>query len=173
MSEADDSMTVIRPELPADVAAILAVHAGSFPTPAEARLVNLLRAAGRLSISLIAECDGAVVGHVDFSPVTAGSAAAGAGLAPISLVESHRRRGIGAELVSLGLEACKSAGFGWAEVLGEPAYYSRFGFRPAEAFGLSDEYGGGEAFQCVELVRDSLPIGAGLVRYAPEFASLA
>ena len=63
-------------------------------------------------------------------------------------------------------------GFGWVVVLGEPEYYSRFGFRPASAFGLSDEYGGGPAFQAVELVAGALPVGAGLVRYAPEFASL-
>ena len=48
--------------------------------------------------------------------------------------------------------------------MGEPAYDSRFGFRPASAFGLSDEYGGGPAFQVVELVAGGLPSGAGLVR---------
>ncbi len=55
-------------------------------------------------------------------------------------------------------------------VLGEPAYYSRFGFRPAPEFGLSDQYGGGSAFQVIELVPGALPVGAGLVRYAPQFA---
>jgi putative acetyltransferase len=57
-------------------------------------------------------------------------------------------------------------------VLGEPEYYGRFGFRAAADFGLSDEYGGGAAFQALKLTPGALPLRAGLVRYAPEFASL-
>jgi len=163
-------MVLVHSERPGDVAAIHAVHAASFPTELEARLVGLLRAAGRLPVSLVAEIGGAVVGHIAFSPVTAGSGAAGAGLAPVAVAAPHRRQGIAAELVRAGLEACRAAGFGWAVVMGEPAYYSRFGFRPAAKFGLADEYGGGPAFQAIELVPGALPRGAGLVRYAPEFA---
>jgi putative acetyltransferase len=168
----ENSLATIRAERVDDAAAIYAVHAGSFPTDAEARLVELLRAADRLPVSLVAEVGGVVVGHVAFSPVTASSGAAGAGLAPVAVAEAHRRRGVAAELVRAGLEACRDAGFGWAVVLGEPAYYGRFGFRPACEFGLCDEYGGGPAFQAVELVCGALPAGAGLVRYAPEFASV-
>ena len=165
-------MVSVHPERPRDVAAIHAVHAASFPTEAEARLVGLLRAAGRLPVSLVAEVGGAVVGHIAFSPVTAASGAAGAGLAPVAVAAPHRRQGIAADLVRAGLEACRTAGFGWAVVMGEPAYYSRFGFRPAAEFGMADEYGGGPAFQAIELVPGALPRGAGLVRYAPEFASV-
>jgi putative acetyltransferase len=165
-------LTVVRPEQPGDAAAVHAVHATSFPTPAEARLVDLLRAAGRLRVSLVAEVGGAVVGHIAFSPVTTASGATGAGLAPVAVAEPHRRRGIAAGLVRAGLKACRAAGFGWAVVLGEPGYYSRFGFRPAAEFGLADEYGGGPAFQAIELIPGALPVGAGLVRYAPEFASV-
>lgn len=163
-------MEIVRPERPGDVAAIHAVHAASFPTDAEARLVSLLRAAGRLSVSLVAEVDGVVVGHVAFSPTSAANGAAGIGLAPIAVLPASRKKGIAARLIESGLAACRSAGFGWAVVLGDPAYYSRFGFRPASSFGLSDEYGGGAAFQALELVAGKLPSGAGLVRYAPEFA---
>jgi putative acetyltransferase len=165
-------MVSVHPERPGDVAAIHAVHAASFPTELEARLVGLLRAAGRLPVSLVAEVGGAVVGHIAFSPVIAASGAAGAGLAPVAVAAPHRRQGIAAELVRAGLEACRTAGFGWAVVMAEPAYYSRFGFRPAEEFGLADEYGGGPAFQAIELVPGTLPRGAGLVRYAPEFAAV-
>ena len=163
-------MVAIHTERPDDVAAIYAVHAASFPTDLEARLVDLLRFAGRLAVSLVAESGDVVVGHIAFSPVTAASGAVGVGLAPVAVAESLRRRGIAAALVRAGLEACRAAGFGWAVVMGEPAYYSRFGFRPASEFGLSDEYGGGPAFQAMELVPGALPVGAGLVRYAPEFA---
>jgi putative acetyltransferase len=104
--------------------------------------------------------------------VTVSSGDDGAGLAPVAVTESHRRQGIAAELVRAGLDACRATGFGWVVVLGKPAYYSRFGFRSASEFGLYDEYGGGPAFQCIELVPGAMPVGAGLVRYAPEFASL-
>ncbi len=163
---------VIRAEQPGDVLPIHAVHAGSFPTTDEARLVDLLRAAGRLSVSLVADEDGLVIGHVAFSPVTVTRGDIGAGLAPVAVLASHRCRGIAAELIRAGLKECRVTGFGWAVVLGEPAYYARFGFRAASEFGLSDEYGGGPAFQCAELTPGALPVGAGLVRYAPEFASL-
>jgi putative acetyltransferase len=163
---------LIRPERRDDAAAIYAVQAASFPSAAEARLVDLLRAAGRLAVSLVAENGGVVIGHIAFSPVMVASGVCGAGLAPVAVVESHRRQGIAAELVRAGLEACHAASFGWVVVLGEPAYYSRFGFRAASEFGLYDEYGGGPAFRCLELIPGALPVGAGLVRYAPEFASL-
>jgi putative acetyltransferase len=104
--------------------------------------------------------------------VSTTAGAIGAGLAPLAVIESHRRQGIAAELVRAGLEACREAGFGWCVVLGEPAYYGRFGFRAAPEFGLSDEYGGGESFQVIELIPNALPVNAGLVRYAPEFKSL-
>lgn len=165
-------MVVVRPEQASDAPAVHAIHAASFPSDDEARLVDRLRAAGRLPVSLVAEVDGSVVGHVAFSPVTSALGAVGAGLAPVAVGLAHRRQGIAAELVRAGLEACRVAGFGWVVVLGEPAYYARFGFRPAAGYGLTDEYGGGMAFQAVELVPGALPVGAGLVRYAPEFALL-
>jgi len=162
----------IHPERIRDQAGIRAVHRACFPTDAEARLVDLLRDAGRLIVSIVAEGDGAIVGHIAFSPVTTTAGAIGAGLAPLAVVESHRRRGFGGRLIVDGLDACRAAGFGWAVVLGEPAYYGRFGFRPAVEFGLSDEYGGGPAFQTMELLPGGIPVGAGLVRYAPEFAEV-
>jgi putative acetyltransferase len=164
---------MIRAERPDYAAAIYAVHATSFPTNLEARLVDALRAAGRLTASLVADESGVVVGHVAFSPVTTEAGATGVGLGPVAVLPSHRRRGIAAEIIRSGLEACRAAGFGWAVVLGEPGYYARFGFRPAAEFGLSDEYGGRAAFQVQELTPGTMPVGAGLVRYAPEFGVFA
>jgi putative acetyltransferase len=114
---------------------------------------------------------------VAFSPVTIrvsqnAPETVGLGLAPIAVLNAHRRKGIAVELIRAGLAACCDTGCGWAVVLGEPEYYGRFGFRSAEEFGLSDEYGGGLAFQAIELIPGKLPVGAGLVRYAPEFESL-
>lgn len=165
-------MVAVRRERPGDAAAIHAVHAASFPTDTEARLVDLLRAADGLPVSLVVEIDEVVVAQIAFSPVTAASGAVGLGLAPLAVAEPHRRRGIAAALVRAGLDACRVAGYGWAVVMAEPAYYSRFEFSPASRFRLSDGYGGGPAFQAIELVAGALPVGAGLVGYAPEFAAL-
>ena len=166
-------MTNVRPERPGDEPAVRAILNASFPTGAEAKLVDLLREAGRLAVSLVAEADGEVVGHVAFTPVTTERGETGAGLAPLAVAPAHRERGVGAMLVAAGLSACREAGFGWCVVLGDPHYYARFGFRPAQVVGLHDEYDGGPHFQVVELAHDALPVGAGLVRYAPEFDSLA
>ena len=166
-------MMIVRPEEPEDASSIHAVHAGCFPTESEARLVRLLRDADQLLVSLVAEIDHTIVGHVAFSPVTVASGKVGAGLAPLTVIGPRQRQGIGTDLALSGLDDCLQAGIGWVVVLGDPAYYSRFGFQPATDFGLSDEYGGGAAFQAIELIPGELPVGAGLVKYAPQFASLA
>lgn len=165
----------VRQESPTDINGIHALHAASFPTSAEADLVDALRASGRLHISLVADDDGQVVGHVVFSPVTVqhDNAAAGAGLGPIAVQWSHRRRGVAAALVEEGFRRCRIAAVGWVVVLGDPKYYSRFGFRPAREFGLFDEFGGGDAFMAIELTPGAIPRDAGLVKYAPEFALVA
>src|SRR6478672_2182725 len=164
-------MMLIRAEQPADIEAIHAVHASCFPTELEANLVDALRKSGHLIVSLVADAGGTVVGHVAFSPVTAATGAAGIGLGPVAVIENRRRQGVAAQLIESGLNLCRESGYQWAVVLGEPAYYGRFGFRSAVEFGLSDEYGGGQYFQAVELKPGGIRRGAGLVRYAPEFAA--
>jgi putative acetyltransferase len=163
---------IVRTEEALDTRDIDAVLRASFPTDGEANLVDALRAAGRLSISLVAVAEDRVVGHVAFSPVTTDKGAIGLGLAPLAVTEEYRRQGIGAHLVRTGILACKTADYGWCVVLGDPDYYGRFGFDPASKFGLSDEFGGGPHFQAIELVGGQLPNGAGVVRYAPEFNAL-
>jgi putative acetyltransferase len=162
-----------RLEQSGDAAAIAHVLRSAFPTDQEARLVALLRKRQRLRLSLIAEIDGVIVGHIAFSQVTiAGSVAhsTGLGLAPLSIVAELQRRGLGTQLVSEGLCACERLGAGFVVVLGAPEYYHRFGFRSADLFGLENEYGAGEAFMALELKTGS--ITPGLVRYASEFSDL-
>ncbi len=165
-----DPHMLLRQETAIDQEAIHAVHVECFPTDSEARLVDQLRYAGRLAVSVVAEVEGEIVGHVAFSPVTLASGETGIGLAPVTVLEAYRRQEIAARLIEAGLDACREAGFGWAVVLGDPAYYARFDFRPASEFDLIDEYGGGDAFQAMELMPDGMPMGRGLVSYAPEFA---
>ena len=164
--------TIVRPERPEDVLAIHRLHEEAFPTPAEACLVDALRASRRLVISLVAEEEGEIVGHLALSPVSAGDTPGGLGLAPLAVASGWRRRGVGGALVRAGLDASRHAGSAFVVVLGEPAYYGRFGFTVASSWGLWDQYGGGPAFQVLELRPGGVPRGAGLVQYAEEFALL-
>jgi putative acetyltransferase len=163
----------IRSEEPADNGAIHAVHTASFPTVGEAQLVDALRAARRLCVSLVAVERRDVVGHVAFSPVSVLGATDGVGLAPVAVLPAFRRRGIAEQLIREGLAVCKRLNHGFVVVLGDPSYYRRFGFVPATRWALRDEYGGGDAFQALELRPGGIPAGGGVVRYAPEFAAVA
>lgn len=165
-------MQTIRSETEQDHSAIHAIHRTCFPSAGEANVVDQLRQNGLLSISLVAVQPSGVVGHVAFSPVRAAYGAAGMGLAPVAVLPAYQRRGIAAALITRGLDEGRRLGVGWVVVLGDPAYYGRFGFSPASEFGLSDAYGGGSAFQVLELIPGNLPYGAGLVAYAPAFADL-
>jgi len=122
-----------------DAAAIHAVHAAAFPSDAEARLVDALRDAGHAAVSLVA-LESKIVGHVLFSP-TRSNQGRGVGLAPLAVLPQYQRQGIGAALASAGIGACRSAGYDYIVVLGEPAYYRRFGFRRARDFGEFAELG--------------------------------
>jgi putative acetyltransferase len=126
--------TEIRPERPADVEAIAAVTRAAFAgaphrSGTEAAIVDALRAAGALTLSLVATEDGRIVGHAAFSPVgIAGGDGAWFGLGPVSVEPSRQRRGIGRALVTRGLERLRELGASGCVVLGDPAYYGRFGF---------------------------------------------
>jgi putative acetyltransferase len=165
-------MLTIRPETGDDGRAIHTVHVAAFPTDAEARLVDTLRANGKAFVSLVAESEGRVVGHVLFSPVCLDSpgGVVGAGLAPLAVLPSHQRKGVGGKLVASGIEACRCSGFGFVVVLGEPTYYQRFGFKRARSYNLDNEYGADEEFMVLELQSGSLNGLRGVVRYGPEFS---
>jgi putative acetyltransferase len=165
---------LIRAERPTDKLEIHNLLASAFPTEQEADLVDRLRANGRLMVSLVAEVEGTLAGHIAFSPVTIDDrerVVAGAGLAPLAVHPRWQRRGIGAGLVRRGLADCKQAGIGFVVVLGEPEYYRRFGFQTASLRTVTNVYGVDEPFMLIELRSGSLR--PGVARYAPEFAALS
>ncbi|KYG03221.1 acetyltransferase [Sorangium cellulosum] len=165
-------MMAIRPERAGDEAGIRGVHLAAFPSGLEAELVDRLRGAGRAAVSLVAEMERGIVGHVVFSPVTVaggGAPEGGVGLAPLAVLPDLKGRGVGSALARRGIEACRSAGYAFAVVLGEPGYYARFGFKKASLYGLGNEYAADEAFMAMELVEHALSRARGVVRYSPEF----
>ncbi|THF67308.1 N-acetyltransferase [Pseudothauera nasutitermitis] len=124
----------IRSELPSDTVAIEAVTVAAFRNAphtdhTEHFIVRELRNAGVLSVSLVAEDGGTVVGHVAVSPVTISNGALGwYGLGPISVEPERQGTGIGTQLMQAALNELRSSGACGCVVLGEPGYYSRFGF---------------------------------------------
>ena len=163
----------VRAERTADVDAVHELNRAAFEGPDEARIVDALRGAVTPLVSLVAEVDGAVVGHILFSPVTVGPALhlPLMGLAPMAVLPAHQRKGIGSALVRAGLDACRELGAVGVVVLGHAAYYPRFGFVPASRFGLGCEYDvPDDVFMTLELVAGGLAGHAGIVRYHEAFA---
>ena len=168
-----DAPFSIQAETAANAKAVRQVHVNAFPTRAEADLVDRLRDNQNLRVSLVAECEGKIVGHIAFSPVRDDSGAnTGLGLAPVAVLPDYQRQGIGGRLIEAGLQACRETGAAYVVVLGDPACYSRFGFIPAIRHGLTCEYTDGDAFQVIELRDGALNNVTGLIRYADEFNAM-
>jgi putative acetyltransferase len=164
---------VIREEAPRDAAAIRQVNTTAFETDAEAKLVDALRAAGALTLSLVAEADGEIVGHIAFSPVVVESSRRtnhGVGLAPMAVAPAYQRQGIGGRLIDDGLRRLRDAGHRFCVVLGHAEYYPRHGFSRASNFGMQWERPvPDDIFFVRELAKGGLAGVSGTVRYRPEF----
>src|SRR4030043_582891 len=126
---------LLRSETSADVSPIAEVTAAAFKTLAisnqtEQFIIAALRAAKALTVSLVAEVDGRVVGHIAFSPVTISDSSPNwYGLGPVSVLPEYQKQGIGKSLVNQGLSLLKALGGKGCALVGDPAYYQRFGFR--------------------------------------------
>jgi putative acetyltransferase len=156
-------MITIRRERPGDADAIgelirSAFHGKPYADGDEAEVVEALRAENALSVSLVAEREGAIVGQAAFSPARAADGTPGwYALGPLAVLPAHQRRGVGSTLVLAGLEVISDLGARGCILTGDPSYYSRFGFRlspenvppgqPSDAF-------------MVKLFRGHLPVGA-------------
>ena len=165
----------IRAEAKGDRAAVRAINAEAFERQAEADLVDALRDQAEPIVSLIAEQEGKIVGHIMFSPVVliGHPELEIMGLAPMAIAATHQRRGIGAALVRAGVEQCTALGFGAVVVLGHPTYYPRFGFVPTTRWNIRCEYEAPpEAFMAIELQAGYLDGKAGTIRYHPAFADV-
>ena len=153
---------IIRDEYPSDVAVIYDVTKAAFATMPfsdgdEPELVDKLRAAGALTLSLVAEEDGEVIGHIAFSPVSiAGAGGDWCGLGPVSVRPDRQQQGIGGALIRAGLARLEGMGAAGCVLLGHRDYYPRFGF--AHDPGLTFAGQVNPAFQQLTL-RGSTPQG--------------
>jgi len=133
---------IIRNETESDIQVIAEVTKTAFKTcpygqHTEQYIINALRSAGALAVSLVAQNGPNVVGHVAFSPVTISDGNPHwYGLGPVSVLPQHQRQGIGTALIREGLSLLKARGAQGCVLVGEPAYYRRFGFRNLPALTL-------------------------------------
>ena len=158
----------IRAECAGDQQAVHTLTEAAFGQPDEARLIGMLRADGDVALSLVAEEGGDLLGHVLFSPMAAPVPVLA--LAPLSVAPHCRKQGIGGLLVRKGLELARDAGWQAIFVLGDPGYYSRFGFTTQAATGFENPFAGPH-FMALELHQGALSTPFA-VSYAPAFARL-
>ncbi|HEY9664832.1 MAG TPA: N-acetyltransferase [Allocoleopsis sp.] len=160
----------VRPEVPADIWDIEALTVAAFlnaphTNHTEHLIVNALRESDNLTISLVAEVDGKIVGHVAVSPISISDGSQSwYGLGPISVMPDYQSVGIGSQLMRQALATLRELGASGCVVLGEPEYYSRFGFKAEPSLILPNvppEY-----FQAISF---DAPLPSGIVSYHESF----
>jgi putative acetyltransferase len=162
--------TLIRRERADDGPAVRVVLQAAFGRSAEADLVEQLRASDDIILALVAEQSGTIAGYAAFPRLELDigeRVVPVAGLAPIGVVPALQRQGIGSALIRDGIARLRARGEGVLFVLGEPDYYSRFGFEVTDKF--VSRYAG-PYFQVLMLAPDAPT--AGVVSYPLAFANL-
>lgn len=163
---------LIRLETPDDQQTIGRVNRAAFGDDDEAKLINALREGNLIEVSLVAEVNAQIVGHILFSPVTIQTAQGtveALSLAPMAVLPSFQGQGIGSQLVEAGLKTCRERNGKIVLVLGHPEFYQKFGFSPDMAQPLQSPFGGGDSWMALELVPHALTGVEGTVIYSPPF----
>jgi putative acetyltransferase len=167
---------LIRAATGSDNIGIDALLERSFPSDSEAKLVQQLRENGQITLSIVASDDeGRVIGCAQFSPVYLdGMDDSWQGLAPVAVASEYRCQGIAEKMVKEGLSTLVELGYPVCVVLGDPDYYSRFGFKSASSLHFRcqwDDIPDG-IFQIVDLTGSALEGKSGLIKYSEEFSQL-
>jgi putative acetyltransferase len=166
----------IRPENAGDITTIFKVEAAAFQRSEEAILVDQLRAGAAFipGLSLVAEIDQQIVGHILFTALQIKSGeelmTGLLALAPVAVLPAYQNRGVGGALIRKGLEIARELGYKGVIVLGHEHYYPKFGFVPAAKWHIRAplEVPDGN-FMALELVAGALDHFSGVVVYAREF----
>jgi len=167
------SAVIIRPEESGDETAIRLLLVNAFGGEAEAKLVDDLRSAGDIVLSLVAARGGEIRGHILFSRLlvrNGDETFPAVALAPLGVHPAHQREGIGTALVEDAHARLAAQGEKLSLVLGEPAYYGRFGYSRERAAGFESVYQG-EYLQA--LAWDDAAPASGRLDYPPAFADLS
>lgn len=167
-------MTKIRFEKPEDIAFIHSVNEQAFGRVSEAKLVDTLRLACTDHLSLVADDNGSIIGHLMFTPVVVTDGkqkTEGMGLAPMAVLPSRQRQGIGTQLVDTGLQILKEKGCPFVIVLGHPEYYPRFGFQAASGCNIRTQWDGvpDEAFMILVMNHEAMQNVSGVATFRDEF----
>ena len=163
----------VRLETRYDIPAIRRIHQAAFPTWAEADLVDNLQAEGDGVLSLVARRGGNLAGHVLFSRLRSTDCAGlkAVALGPLGVLEAYRNKGVGSALVTEGIKILKSQGTDVVFVMGDPAFYGRFGFSAELAQNFETPYDGPNQQALALTERGGCAFGT--IHYAPAFAALA
>jgi putative acetyltransferase len=160
---------IIREAGASDYPAIHALTEAAFGWDAEAHLIAALRESGDAVFDLVADLDGKIAGHVLLSALTAPPNALA--LAPVSVAPDHQRQGIGSALIHHGIGRAAAAGWSAIFLLGDPSYYTRFGFSLDAAETFETDYPR-EFFMALELNPDALKSMPKKVEYPAPFREL-
>jgi putative acetyltransferase len=162
----------ILEERPGDIAAIRDLNQRAFEQNQEANIVDALRSSGGALLSLVATVNGQVAGHIMYSPLSIGSLR-GAALGPMAVLPELQRQGIGSKLVEAGNRRIEQGGCPFIIVVGHPEFYTRFGFTPARARGITCEWDlPDEVFMVLVLDEAEMEGVSGLTKYRDEFSSV-
>jgi predicted N-acetyltransferase YhbS len=137
----------------------------------EQDLVNRLRKGEAFipELSLVAECDGKIIGHILFTKMKIGAHPSLA-LAPVAVLPEYQNQGVGGKLIVAGHRIARELGHDSVILVGHPAYYPRFGYKLASKWGIKAPFDvPDEAFMALELVEGGLTGVSGMIEYAPEF----
>lgn len=169
---------IIRPETPADTSAITRVNDQAFGQPNEGKLIENLRRSENFigALSLVAESEGKVVGHILFTKIKIvheSGQADSLALAPMSVLPAHQNQNIGSQLVKEGLKRATDLGYRSVIVLGHPAFYPRFGFQPASKWHIRCPFAVPDnVFMGLALVPGGLDGVQGMVEYGKAFQEM-
>ncbi len=165
---------VIRDERPSDISGVRIAHQKAFRRDAEATLVDRLREEARIVSSVVAEIGNEIVGNAIFSRISVSTSDGridALALAPVAVLPQYQRQGVGSRIIQHGVRASARHGYAAIFVLGDPSYYSRFGFSSDIARRVSSPYSkAGAAWMALEIKPASLSDGHAHATYPEAFS---